>query len=527
MRPKTEESRGLDGYVARGSEGPIEGRTRRTGQREGTCATAQDVPLVLVTLLLLSTVACARLDESEDGYVDDAGTRADAGAQLEPGAAASKSGGPWFDHADALARRYPVFGVTLNHMVYIYEGPRKDARPVGYLRRGARFRAGEEVGRNGCVRGWFEIAGGGYVCAGEGISVDSEPPAYLDPPVLPVLSDALPYRYTKVVAAELAQFVRLPSPEEERAATTTLTGLKLNAAGVPVVDPVAAQLAALVRLRMQPGFYVSVDRTVEAENNRSFVRTVRGGMVRAEHLADSKQPAGLGVSLGSQYTLPLAFVYRAGAPSLRLDPLTKEPVKAGGDLPLHSAHSLTGESMVKAGRRYLVTRAGLLLRDGSVRVIDRVPRPRQTPRSERWIRVDLDRQTLTAYESETPVFATLISSGLPDHATPTGIFRLHAKHVTTTMADDMAADGPYSIEDVPWTMYFQGGYALHAAFWHDRFGNQRSHGCVNLAPRDARWLFFWTLPELPSAWHGVLAGVGQGTTVVLDTGVSYALEQGG
>jgi len=118
-------------------------------------------------------------------------------------------------------------------------------------------------------------------------------------------------------------------------------------------------------------------------------------------------------------------------------------------------------------------------------------------------------------------------SGLPDHATPPGLFRLHAKHVTTTMADDLAADGPYSIEDVPWTMYYLGSYALHAAFWHDRFGHPRSHGCVNLAPRDARWLFFWTLPELPSAWHGVLADVGKGTTILLDSAVSYPIEHGG
>jgi hypothetical protein len=93
------------------------------------------------------------------------------------------------------------------------------------------------------------------------------------------------------------------------------------------------------------------------------------------------------------------------------------------------------------------------------------------------------------------------------------------------MADDLASDGPYSIEDVPWTMYFSGSYALHAAFWHERFGHPRSHGCVNLAPRDARWLFFWTAPNLPSAWHGILADVGKGTTVVLDTGVPLPLEQ--
>jgi hypothetical protein len=49
---------------------------------------------------------------------------------------------------------------------------------------------------------------------------------------------------------------------------------------------------------------------------------------------------------------------------------------------------------------------------------------------------------------------------------------------------------------------------------------------VNLAPRDARWLFFWTLPELPSGWHGVIAEVGKGTSVLIDKGVTFAVEQG-
>ena len=67
---------------------------------------------------------------------------------------------------------------------------------------------------------------------------------------------------------------------------------------------------------------------------------------------------------------------------------------------------------------------------------------------------------------------------------------------------DSAVDGPYSIEDVPYVMYFHGAYALHSAFWHDRFGHTKSHGCVNVAPLDARWLFRWTGPHLEAGWHG-------------------------
>jgi hypothetical protein len=444
---------------------------------------------------------------------------------------------PWIDSVDEIARRYPLYGVALHHMAYVYGAAKKDARPVGYLRRGARFRASEEVSRAGCARGWFAIAGGGFVCAGDGVSVDAEPPAYADPPALPALADALPYPYVKVIGADVPQFARVPTQEEERSVAAAFQSLTVSDAGVPVVDTLPNELLGLVRTRMQPGFYVSVDGPVAAATGRvdrtlsgqpgseGFLRTVRGGLLRTRELVPSKQPLGLGVALGQRHQLPLAFVYRAGAPALRLDALRGELVKAEEDLALHSAHALTGASIVRAGRRYYVTRDGLYLRDTAVRIVDRVVRPPQVPKNQRWIRVDLGRQTLTAYEGETPVFATLVSSGLPDHATPAGIYRLHAKHVTTTMADDMAADGPYSIEDVPWTMYFLGSYALHAAFWHDRFGQPRSHGCVNLAPRDARWLFFWTLPELPSSFHGVLADVGEGTTVVLDDAVTYPIEQ--
>jgi len=81
---------------------------------------------------------------------------------------------------------------------------------------------------------------------------------------------------------------------------------------------------------------------------------------------------------------------------------------------------------------------------------------------------------------------------------------------------NVAADAPYSIEDVPWTMYFDGSYALHGASWHANFGHPMSHGCVNLSPADARALFAWTEPRLPDGWHGVFAPTpAEGTRVVI------------
>ena len=62
----------------------------------------------------------------------------------------------------------------------------------------------------------------------------------------------------------------------------------------------------------------------------------------------------------------------------------------------------------------------------------------------------------------------------------------------------------FELQDIPYVQYFEGGYALHAAYWHDDFGKPRSHGCINLAPEDARRLFFWTEPKVPPGWHTVL-----------------------
>src|SRR5690606_37260734 len=93
------------------------------------------------------------------------------------------------------------------------------------------------------------------------------------------------------------------------------------------------------------------------------------------------------------------------------------------------------------------------------------------------------------------------SNPLLNHETPAGSFRILSKHTTATMDGDHAIFGAYSLEDVPYVQFFKGAYALHGAFWHDRFGRPSSHGCINLAPEDARWLFEWTLPTAPGAWH--------------------------
>jgi len=73
----------------------------------------------------------------------------------------------------------------------------------------------------------------------------------------------------------------------------------------------------------------------------------------------------------------------------------------------------------------------------------------------------------------------------------------------------------FELRDVPWIQYFSSGFALHGAYWHDVFGIPRSHGCVNLAPIDARLVFLWTDPPVPDGWHGLnaQADTGEGTWI--------------
>jgi hypothetical protein len=68
------------------------------------------------------------------------------------------------------------------------------------------------------------------------------------------------------------------------------------------------------------------------------------------------------------------------------------------------------------------------------------------------------------------------------------------------MSYQMVSREQWDVADVPWAMKFRKGFAVHGAYWHDNFGKRRSHGCVNLSPKDARWVYDWTQPVVPAGW---------------------------
>lgn len=127
------------------------------------------------------------------------------------------------------------------------------------------------------------------------------------------------------------------------------------------------------------------------------------------------------------------------------------------------------------------------------------PQPTASGLSGRWIEVNTYEQTVAAFENGQLIYATLASTGGRAWPTRLGLFQIWAKqnHGRQTGAYRKDKSDYYFLEDVPWVMYFDGDISLHGAYWHDSFGSRKSHGCVNLAPADAKWFFEWASEGTP------------------------------
>jgi hypothetical protein len=114
--------------------------------------------------------------------------------------------------------------------------------------------------------------------------------------------------------------------------------------------------------------------------------------------------------------------------------------------------------------------------------------------NNRWIDVNLLEQTVSVYEDNQLVFATIVSTGIPPFWTQPGLFQIYEKFDSTPMRGSFEIDrsDAYYLEDVPWTMYYDGSYALHGAYWHNGFGSVRSRGCINITVADSRWIYDWS-----------------------------------
>lgn len=110
-----------------------------------------------------------------------------------------------------------------------------------------------------------------------------------------------------------------------------------------------------------------------------------------------------------------------------------------------------------------------------------------------------NRQTLSCYEGNSEVFFCRVSTGYGDkYSTPVGDQSISWKIYSIHMAANTGSDSGYDTMAVPWPVYFNQpvGAAIHGTFWHNDFGTRRSHGCVNVSPEDAKWIFRWTMPPV-------------------------------
>lgn len=451
--------------------------------------------------------------------------------------------------------------------------PSRSSPSIGYLRLGARVaRSKDPVSLSDCPKGWYAVRPTGFVCAGADATAEPEHPVARAIGVEPDRSRPMPYQYA-FVRAIAPNYLRVPSKDEQFKYEMRLerhlrsfakladkwNELDVGANDVPLdpnglaAGPIPEQARPLDQNRRfggngddavpwwlqgerkipnlssfkAPPYAVIADRIKrhagvalvgsfvagpEAQSRR-FAITTDARLIPTDKLkADSGSPfhgadiRGVG--------LPVAFAGKEGATNIGAD--------SEVELAPRTFVALTGKVRQRGKSRLVETRDGAWLKSDQLRTASK---PGDLPwfakGTTKWIDVSILSQTLVLYEGATPVYATLVSTGkdgLGDpkttHSTPTGTYKIYQKHVTTTMDSDMA-DHEFELRDVPWVMYFDRGYALHGAYWHDDFGRARSHGCVNLAPIDARYVFAWSTPAVPEHWHAAYAGekTGAGTLV--------------
>jgi hypothetical protein len=259
-------------------------------------------------------------------------------------------------------------------------------------------------------------------------------------------------------------------------------------------------------------------RTGKYSDNRKFVVTLDGRLIGEEKIKPHYPSPFHGMPIGPDTPFPLAIVRKHDASTYGASANDH-----GKKLAFREVVPITGKSVLRGQKYFHETKGGEWLHEDEVAIFDY---PKEGPKSfdwkhTKWIDVSITYQSLTLWEGEKPVYVTLVSTGADGAGDPKttkstirGEFRIDIKHITATMdADD--PETRFELRDVPWVQYFEAGYALHAAYWHDDFGRMRSHGCVNLSPVDARKIFFWTDPPLPEGWHAVkgVPAMGLGTWV--------------
>jgi hypothetical protein len=459
----------------------------------------------------------------------------------------------------------------------IYQKPDRRSPKIGYLRAGGAVTRGEKpVAFDDCQGGYYKVLPAGYVCASIEATTNMKHPILRALTKRPDLSKPMPYPYA-FVRAIAPNYYRVPTKQEQLQYEMSLERhlrsykklkdkwdeIKVGANDVPldeignaIGDPPSEPPDLPDRKRFGgdgedaipwffqggrkipnistfkvPEYAIITNRvarkaglalidTFVGPNDRRFAMTTDARLVPTSKLKPARGSTFHGVDMTKGgWQLPLAFVREEATTTYDLSRLARDKK---GELSFHTAVQLTGRSKKLGDDRYVEAKDGSWILDKHLAI---AVKPSELPKfatgTKKWIDISILGQTLILYEGAKPVFATAVATGrdgLGDpkktFSTVRGTFKIREKHVTTTM-DAHEVDNKFELRDVPWVEYFEHGYAIHAALWHDDFGRPRSHGCINLSPIDARRVFLWTDPPLPADWHGVSASepTGEGTTV--------------
>jgi hypothetical protein len=399
--------------------------------------------------------------------------------------------------------------LELTRTVGVRLEPGDDAKRIGTVAIDTRVRWTASAKGKGCQKPWVEIVPRGWVC-GEYLTPSKKAAMGREVPMLD-RGELVPGIYGKVTAPNSVTYAlekpkpAKKDPKKKTPAPVTSTAEVDEAPKGP--EPRMVEDKPLVgSVTVRQWEEVTVGGKAYWKVSQKDNEYVLASAIRA-HKPSLYTGARLGDDTG--WTVPIAFVWPkvAGYQST----YTMNKANGGGTNRQLMARTPVAilDTVADPSGKALAYRIGEAewIRAQDVRVFTPVAPPKLLTKGERWIDVDLESQILVAYEGELPVYATMISSGTKDTPTDTGEYRMWLKESEADMKN-LKSEDPYSVATVPWTQFFspENGLALHTAYWHDQFGTKKSHGCVNLSPKDARWLYFWSDPQVPPGWT-MAAGV--------------------
>lgn len=282
-----------------------------------------------------------------------------------------------------------------------------------------------------------------------------------------------------------------PLPPVTVTATLPYRGLTPHAYGRVITDtapvyrhPLEAQLGLPPLRRFEKGYvFVSVLGKI-ALDGEEFYQVNRSEYMRAGDVADARPSSYTGQFFAAAPPAPVGWLINtvpvSAAPGA-------EPAADALYAGRYQTFQLAGVQRVGEWDWYQIG-PGQWVEQRNVALVQPTPPPGAPPDV---IAVDTYEQSLGVYRGGRLIFATLISSGSRAFPTRPGTFQVWAKFFYGRMTGAYFDDRRdyYFLEDVPWILYYDGDRALHGAYWHDNFGIKTSHGCVNLSPRDARWLY--------------------------------------